>query len=179
MVRIKKILGYMAYNLFARYLPLSNSRFSLCSKKIRYVCAKLMLSECGKNVNIERMAMFSTKIKIGDNSGIGVRASVSGACTIGDNVMMGPDCIIYSQNHRFDDLAIPMNMQGHQEEKPVTIGDDVWIGGRVIIVPGVKIGSHSIIGAGSVVTKDVPDWAIVAGNPAKVKKYRNKQVDDL
>ena len=86
--------------------------------------------------------------------------------------MMGPDCIIYTRNHKIDDVTVPMNTQGNAEEKPVTIGDDVWIGGRVIILPGVKIGSHSVVGAGSVVTKDVPEWSIAAGNPATVKKYR-------
>ena len=65
-----------------------------------------------------------------------------------------------------------MMEQGFSEEKEVIIGDDVWIGSDVTILPGVKIGNHSIIGACSVVTKDVPEYAIVAGNPAKVKKYR-------
>ena len=63
-----------------------------------------------------------------------------------------------------------MREQGFQDIKPVVIGDDVWIVGRVTILPGVKVGSHSIIGAGAIVTKDVPEWAIVAGNPAVVKK---------
>ena len=57
--------------------------------------------------------------------------------------------------------------------KKVNIGGDVWIGGRMTILPGVHVGSHAIIGAGAVVTRDVPEWAIVAGNPAVVKKYRN------
>jgi maltose O-acetyltransferase len=65
-----------------------------------------------------------------------------------------------------------MNQQGFSQERPVVIGDDVWIGGQVIILPGVKVGSHSIIGAGSVVTKDVPQYAVVGGNPAKVIKFR-------
>ena len=110
---------------------------------------------------------------MGDNSGIGINASISGKCIIGDDVMMGPDCIIYTWNHKFDDTTTTMRGQGFQEEKPVYIGNDVWIGGRVIILPGVHIGNHCIIGAGSVVTKNIPDWAVAAGNPATVKKYRN------
>lgn len=86
--------------------------------------------------------------------------------------MMGPNCTIYLWNHRFDDFNKPMRLQGFTSEKPVYIGDDVWIGGNVTILPGVKIGSHSIVGVCSVVTKDVPEWSIVAGNPAVVKKYR-------
>ena len=92
---------------------------------------------------------------------------------MGKNVMMGPDCIIYTQNHRFDDLEKPMIEQGFQKEKPVVIGDDVWIGVRVTILPGVRIGSHTVIAAGAVVTKDIPDYAIAGGVPAKVLKYRN------
>lgn len=67
-----------------------------------------------------------------------------------------------------------MNKQGFSEEKPVFIGNDVWIGGHVIILPGVNVGNGSIIGAGSVVTRDVPDYAIVGGNPAQIIKFRNK-----
>ncbi len=139
---------------------------------MRKLCAKLIITKCGKNVNVEKSARFSSRISLGDNSGIGIRASIQGNTYIGNNVMMGPDCIIYTRNHKFSRTDIPMCEQGFQEEKPVYIGDDVWIGGRVIILPGVKIGTGAIIGAGSVVTKDVPDYAIVAGNPATVKKYR-------
>jgi acetyltransferase-like isoleucine patch superfamily enzyme len=65
-----------------------------------------------------------------------------------------------------------MMEQGFQQDKGIKIGDDVWIGARVIILPGVSIGSGVIIGAGAVVTKDIPDWAIAVGNPARVVRYR-------
>ena len=132
---------------------------------MRALCGKLILAKCGKNVNIEKDAVFSSKVSLGNNSGIGIRASISGKTYIGDNVMMGPDCVIYSQNHEFSSIDIPMCRQGFQEEKPVYIGNDVWIGGRVTILPGVKIGNGAIIGAASVVTKDIPDYAIACGNP--------------
>lgn len=57
---------------------------------------------------------------------------------------------------------------------PVCIGDDVWIACNVVILPGVTVGSHSVIGAGSIVTRDVPDYAVAVGNPAKVLRFRNK-----
>jgi len=118
------------------------------------------------------MANFSSKVQLGDRSGIGIYASIGGTTYIGNDVMMGPHCTIYTRNHKTDDVTTTMRGQGFEEEKPVYIGDDVWIGGNVTILPGVKIGSHSIIGACAVVTKDVPEWAVVAGNPAVVKKYR-------
>lgn len=170
---MKKYVYRLLFCVF-RLLPSSQNRFvGKITKKLRAFAAKGFIKYCGKNVNIEHGAVISSRLSIGDNSGVGVDCLCGGALTIGNDVMMGPQCVIYSQNHRFDDISIPMRAQGHQEVKPVYIGDDVWIGGRVIILPGVHIGSHSIIGAGSVVTKDVPEWAIVAGNPATVKKYRN------
>ena len=85
---------------------------------------------------------------------------------------MGPEVIIWSVGHRFDRTDIPINQQGTTEQKPVKIGDDVWIGQRVIIMPGVKIEDHAVIGAGSIVTKDISAWSVVAGVPASVLKTR-------
>lgn len=153
-------------------MPSSYSNMSFGSIYFRRFCGKLILNNCGKNVNIEKQAVFSSRVEIGDNSGIGIRAGLGGKVIIGNDVMMGPDCIIYTQNHAFERLDIPMCQQGVQKEKPVFIEDDVWIGGRVTILPGVRIGHGAIIAAGAVVTKDVPKFAIVGGNPAKVIKYR-------
>lgn len=174
MKKIKKIIGLILYNLIAKHLPNTTSAITIGQKKIRALCGRLILPKCGKNVNIEKGAVFSSKVHLGDNSGIGIDSYIAGTCYIGNDVMMGPQCIIYTRNHKFDDVTTTMRGQGFQEEKPVYIGDDVWIGGRVTILPGVHIGSHTIIGAGSVVTKDVPDWAIVAGNPAVVRKFRRE-----
>ena len=85
--------------------------------------------------------------------------------------MMGPDVVILTHTHNIDRTDIPMGDQGSLVAK-VTIGNDVWIGMRSIIMPGVKIGNGAVIGAGAIVTKDVPDYAIVGGVPAKVIKYR-------
>lgn len=171
-MKIKKAIGYAVYVGFAKHLPRSYCHIKICQRQIRALCGKLMLKKCGKKVNIERKATFSTRTQLGDYSGIGINAKILGPCIIGDYVMMGPNCTIYTQNHAFADLDKPMMFQGWQDEYPVTIGDDVWIGGNVTILPGVKIGSHSIIAASAVVTKDVPEYAIVAGNPAVVKKFR-------
>ena len=81
--------------------------------------------------------------------------------------MMGTDVTIITRNHRFDRTDIPMMEQGFEEERPVYIGNDVWIGDRALILPGVHVGDGSIIAAGAVVTKDVPPYSIVAGVPAR------------
>ena len=86
--------------------------------------------------------------------------------------MMGTDVTVITRNHRFDRIDIPMMRQGFVEEKPVYIGDDVWIGDRVIILPGVHVGDGCVIAAGSVVTKDVPRYTVVGGVPAKVIRER-------
>ena len=173
MKKIIRFIGTVLYNTIGKHLPVSFSSIKLGQKWFRALCGQMILDKCGKKVNIEKGAVFSKKVQLGDRSGIGINATITGKCIIGNDVMMGPQCIIYTRNHKFDDLTKSMNLQGFQEEKPVVIGNDVWIGGRVIILPGVHIGSHSIIGAGAVVSKDVPEWAIVAGNPATVRKFRN------
>ncbi len=86
--------------------------------------------------------------------------------------MMGPETIIYTANHDFADTKLPMIEQGHATQRRVVIGDDVWIGARVIILPGVTIGTGCVVGAGSVLTRDVPPGSVVAGNPARVVKRR-------
>ncbi len=174
MKKIKIAFGKFIYSLIATHLPASYKIGGFFGKKLRGFCGRLIIKKCGKNVNIEKGAVFSSKTVLGDNSGIGRNAVLTGDITIGDNVMMGADCTIYTRNHSFDRLDIPMCKQGFQSERPVTIGNDVWIGGHVIILPGVNIGNGVIIGAGAVVTKDVPDYAVMGGSPARVLKYRNQ-----
>lgn len=94
-----------------------------------------------------------------------------GGLTIGNHVMIAPYVTIITTNHRY--VTQFSKEQNYDEYKPVVIKDDVWIGERAIILPGVTISEGAIIGAGSIVTKDVPDYAVVGGNPAKVLKYRN------
>lgn len=164
-----KIL-YLLYQGTAAWLPISQR--SKLAKRIRGGWAKKIISHYGENVNIEKHATFTPELSIGDNSGIGIDCEIYGPVTIGNDVMMGPEVVIYTNAHCHDRIDIPMREQGFSEAQPVQIGDDVWIGRRVMIMPGVKIGNGVVIGAGAVVTKDVPDYAIVGGVPAKVLKMR-------
>ena len=112
-------------------------------------------------------------LTIGDNSNIGPYSYVgcSGLVTIGDNVMISPRVSIYAENHNFDSVDIPMKEQG-VIRATVVIESDCWIASNSVILPGVKVGKGSVVAAGSIVTKDVPSYSIVAGNPAKVIKKR-------
>lgn len=171
-------IGYyiclILYYCIARHLPGSDMPYSLGSKQIRRFLCKRIFKKAGKNINIEHGAFFGSgrDIEIGDNSGIGLNCRVSGPLKIGSEVMMGPDVMIFTQNHRNDRLDIPMRLQT-DPKKAVVIEDDVWIAARVIILPGVTIHRGAIVGAGAIVTKDVPEYAIVGGNPARIIRYRN------
>lgn len=131
-----------------------------------------IIQNCGKEINIERFAKISKNISIGDYSGIGKKCSVAPYTTIGKHVMMGPEVIMYSRNHNIGRTDIPMCEQGFKDFEPISIGNDVWIGRRVIILPGVNIGEGSVIGAAAVVAKDIPPYSIAVGNPAKVIRNR-------
>ena len=166
---VKKLTGKILW-VIAKHLPVSGrSRFA---QKLRGFCGKLLLAKCGKKVNIEKNAEFAYAVELGDYSGLGINCRISGKALIGNHVMMGPNVSIFTKNHAFDRTDIPMDSQGMSNEKPVIIEDDVWIGANVIILPGVTVSRGAVIGAGAVVTKNIPEYAVVGGNPARVLKLR-------
>jgi len=169
---MKKVLRLM-YSIFAKHLPDSGCfLIGKASMKIRSFFFKLITSCKSSNINIQKNCYFDDDVLLGDNSGIGSNCSIQGPTKIGKNVMMGPDVIILTSNHNFDRIDIPMIEQGFYPRKQVIIEDDVWIGARAIILPGVKIGKGSIIGAGAVVTKNIEEYSIVGGCPAKIIRKR-------
>lgn len=163
----------IVYEFVAKKMPFSYSKFNFGQLLLRRFILKQLSVKVGKNVNLDRNVDIINwdNVSIGNNSGLGMNSRI-GSVEIGNNVMMGPDCLLLTRNHNFSKIEIPMCEQGYKGDKMIKIGNDVWIGQRVIILPGITVGDHVIIGAGSVVTKDIVDYAIVAGNPAKLIRIR-------
>jgi acetyltransferase-like isoleucine patch superfamily enzyme len=116
-------------------------------------------------------------LSIGNNTGLNSNVTLGadlGSIYIGKNVIIGMNTVMRAANHRFDQSPdVPIRDQGH-DRGTIVIHDDVWIGANVTIVPNVTIGSHCVIGAGSVVTKDIPTGTMAVGVPARVLKSIEK-----
>jgi acetyltransferase-like isoleucine patch superfamily enzyme len=114
-------------------------------------------------------------LKIGNNSAVGAYSflGAQGGITIGNDVIMGPRVSFHAENHIYEDTAVPIRLQG-ETRRGIVVEDDCWIGAGSIILDGVHIGMGSVVAAGSVVTKDVPAFSIVAGVPAHVIKQRKE-----
>ncbi len=108
-------------------------------------------------------------VVIGEHTRIGLHNTIIGPVTIGSHVNLAQGITVTALNHNFNDLQRRIDEQG-VSTRPVVIGDDVWIGANAVILPGVTIGSHAVVAAGAVVTKDVPAHTLVGGVPAKVIK---------
>ena len=128
-----------------------------------------LFGSVGENLWIEPpfFCDYGANITVGDNVYFNFNCVVLDVApvTIGSNVFCAPNVQIYTATHPLD---FQMRRDGLESGAPITIGDDVWIGGGTIICPGVSIGARSVIGAGSVVTKDVPDGVLAFGNPCRV-----------
>jgi maltose O-acetyltransferase len=129
------------------------------------------LDSCGEGLDIRPPILieYGERVSIGANVFINNDFMVlgSGRVRIGDGVLIGPGARLYTPNHPLD---VGLRREGWEIGLPITIEDDAWLGGSVVICPGVTIGARSVVGAGSVVTKDVPPDVVVAGNPARVVK---------
>lgn len=134
----------------------------------------------GPNCDVASGTIVQGNVELGENCsiqtgsiliGYGTREDPSGQIKIGNDVRIAPFVQMIAANHRFEDTSHPIKDQG-MAPKPITIEDDVWVAGRVIITAGVTIGRGSILAAGAVVTKNVVPWSIVGGVPAKLIRSR-------
>jgi acetyltransferase-like isoleucine patch superfamily enzyme len=108
-------------------------------------------------------------VVIGHHTRVGIHNTIIGPVTIGNHVNLAQGITVTALNHNFGNPELRIDEQG-VSTKAVTIGDDVWIGANAVVLPGVNVGSHSVVAAGAVVTVDVPEHCVVAGVPAKIIK---------
>ena len=171
---VTRIIYYFLYYSFASYLP-KGDRWKIIGKIstwIRvFICRRLFLKTSGK-FSVGRGVDFcylGHLISLDKHANLGhfLQIKGNGKVNFGKHISMGSDIVIITQNHRYFEDKYDGYVVGD-----VVIGDYVWIGDRAIILQGVTIGEHAIIAAGAVVTKNVPSYAIVGGNPAKIINMR-------
>ena len=147
---------------------------------IHALYAKKKFAHEGKNSTFKSYSssfLYSQNIEIHENVSIGPKCVIDGAggVIIKNGTIIAPDVCIYSRSHNFDE-ATALPFDNVMLTGKVYIGEYVWIGTKAIILPGVFIGDGAVIGAGAVISKDVPACAVAVGNPAKIVKYRNKEI---
>ena len=132
---------------------------------------KKLLGKTKENFRIEQpfMCDYGYNIEIGENfySNHNLIILDGNKVIFGDNVFIAPNCSFYTAGHP---LEVELRNKGLEYAKPIKVGNNVWIGGNVIVLPGVTIGDNTVIGAGSVVTKDIPSNVVAVGNPCRVIK---------
>lgn len=170
---MKKVLLILYYGLL-QFIPMHPMPGYKIGYALRRWIAQRILKHCGKDVIVKDHCDFGNgaRLSVGDRSQLGKNAKLAGTITLGDDVVMGPDVVMMSMSHGYATTEIPINRQPGWE-KPIFIGNDVWIGTRVIILPGVHIGDHCIIGSNAVVTHSFPANCILGGVPAKILKSRD------
>lgn len=142
----------------------------------RYFFYKRHLRKAGRFTSMAGLKIYSPEmVSIGDgvslNTGVVINASDGGLIEIGNDVLIGPYCVLRAANHVFSDPSKPIRMQGHAAGR-IVIEDDCWLGSHVVVTSNVTIGKGSVIGAHSVVTHDIPPYSVAMGVPAVVKKIR-------
>lgn len=154
--------------------------------EISKIVKELLGKSEGAFINPPFFCDYGSHIEVGRNFFANYNCTIIDVAkvTIGDNCQMAPNVAVYTAGHPVHPVS---RNSMYEYGIEVTIGDNVWIGGNTVILPGVHIGSNTVIGAGSVVTKDIPDWVIAGGNPCKVIRriteedkrfyYKNREFD--
>ena len=183
---MKKCTGLL---LVGKKTQITHAKHIRCGNRVKFEDYAEIHGLCseglnfGDNVTIGRNVMISPSsyygrdlgigLEMGDNSSIGPHGYIgcSGKIKIGSNVMFGPKCSLFAENHLFSDTTSTIKSQG-VSNKGINVEDDCWIGSNVIILDGVTIGKGSVIGAGTIITKDIPAYSVVIDKREKIVKSR-------
>ncbi|MCC5951637.1 MAG: acyltransferase [Acidimicrobiia bacterium] len=138
------------------------------------VCEHLVL---GDRSYVASGCVLRGRLEVGSDCTLNPGVVTAGTVQVGDDVRIAAYAAFFGENHRFDDLDRPIWHQG-EESKGIVVGNDVWVGTHVVVCDGVRIGDHSVIGAGAVVTRDVPPYSVVGGVPARVLRDRREPRPD-
>lgn len=160
------------YIRFFQFLYIKRGRHSVIYNSVRMDVVPFRRCVIGSRSVIESFSVLNNAVGdlfIGDNTRIGIGNTIIGPVRIGSKVNIGQHVLISGINHSYEDINLPISDQGIRTSQ-VDIADNVWIGANAVILPGISIGQHAVIGAGSVVTKDVKPYTVVAGNPAHIIK---------
>ena len=166
--------------IFLGPLFVKKGRGSLIRRNIRFDVVPFNSFAIGDFSTIEDYSVINNgvgEVRIGDRSRIGISNVVIGPVIIGNDVIMAQHVVLSGLNHGYQDVSLPPHEQTCTTA-PIIIEDEVWIGANAVITSGTKIGKHAVVGAVSIVTRDVPPYSVVVGNPAKiVKQYDFEQGD--
>lgn len=184
--RLKKFLHYLMvhsyatrprwwFRTFAYPFFIKRGKGSIIRRRARLDLIPTKKMILGYRSIIEDYAIINNgmgDIIIGDRCAVTSRVKLVGPVTLGNLVTIGSGAQITGLTHNFEDVTMPIKDQGVTPNLTI-VEDDVWIGGNSVVIQGLRVGTHSIVAAGSVVTRDVPPYSVVAGNPAKVIKQFN------
>lgn len=148
---------------------------SVIRRRTRLDVAPWNKFELGEESTIEDFTAVNNGVGdviIGDRTRIGLGNTVIGPAKIGNDVRLAQNVVLSGLNHNYEGIDSPIHAQG-VSTMPIVIEDESWLGANVVVVPGVTIGKHSIVAAGSVVTKSMPPYSVIVGNPARVLKQYN------
>jgi len=148
---------------------------TLIRRRTRMDVVPFKLFSIGNNSTIEDFCTVNNGVGtviIGNKTRIGLGCTLIGPVTIGNDVRLAQNVVLSGLNHNYKDISLPISEQG-VTTSPIVVMDETWIGSNSVILPGVTIGKHCVIAAGSVVTKSISDYCIAAGNPARILKQYN------
>lgn len=167
MRKLKRLLIALLINPYRLYVKASASlKAFYFTTKVKVVCEDYKSVRANENSSVTKKTMLGNNVNFN-----GIKISGGGRVSIGDNFHSGSECMIITQNHNYESTKIPYDSSVIC--KDVVIEDNVWLGNRVMILPGVRVGEGAIIQAGSVVVKDIPRCAIAGGSPARAFSERN------